>query len=42
MTGETYQTEYTAATAVNYDNYKIKARSNVDFSVQFRGRECSA
>lgn len=36
MTGETYQTEYTTATAANYDNYKIKARSNVDFSVSYK------
>jgi iron complex outermembrane receptor protein len=36
MTGETYQTEYTPATAANYDNYKIKARSNVDFSVSYK------
>jgi iron complex outermembrane receptor protein len=36
MTGETYQTEYTTATAANYDNYKIKARSNVDFSISYK------
>jgi iron complex outermembrane receptor protein len=36
MTGETYQTEYTVATASNYDKYKIKARSNIDLSASYK------